>query len=65
MTLTRTPRLLAAAAACLGVTLFVGLGGIPTLAQVGESSLEFVGQLISNVQHISLDRFDPTCHPCL
>ena len=44
--------------------MFVGLGGMPTLAQAGESSIEFVGHLISNVQHISLDRFDPTCPQC-
>jgi hypothetical protein len=64
MTLTRTPRLLTAAAVCLGVSQFAELGGIPTLAQAGESSLEFVGHLISSVQHISLDRFDPTCPQC-
>jgi hypothetical protein len=64
MTLTRKPRLLTAAAVCLGVALFVGSGGMPTLARAGESSLEFVGHLISNVQHTSLDWFDPTCPQC-
>jgi hypothetical protein len=49
---------------CLGGALFVGLGGFPLLARAGESSLEFVGNLISNVHHISLDRLDPTCPQC-
>jgi hypothetical protein len=64
MTLTRTPWLITAAAVCLGVALFAELGGISTLARAGESPLEFVGHLNSNVQHISLDRFDPTCPQC-
>jgi hypothetical protein len=65
MILTRTRQLLTVGAAvCLGGTLFVGLGGLPTLAQAGESSLEFVGNLISNVHHISLDRLDPTYPHC-
>lgn len=65
MILTRTRHLLTAGAAvCLGGTLFVGLGGFPFLARAGESSLEFVGNLISNVQHISLGRLDPTYPRC-
>ena len=56
--------LTAGAAVCLGGALFVGLGGLPMLAQAGESSLEFVGNLISNVHHISLDRLDPTYPRC-
>ena len=64
MTLTRTHHLLTAAAVCLGGTLFVGLGGFPLLERAGESSLEFVGHLISNVHHISLDRLDPTYPRC-
>ena len=65
MTLTRTRQLLTVGATvCLGGTLFVGLGGLPMLARAGESSLEFVGNLISNVHHISLDRLDPTYPRC-
>lgn len=65
MILTRTRHLFTAGAAvCLGGTLFVGLGSVPVLARAGESSLEFVGHLISNVQQISLDRLDPTCPRC-
>jgi hypothetical protein len=65
MTLTPMRQLLAArAAVCLGGVLFVGLGGLPMLAQAGESSLKFVGNLISNVHHISLDRLDPTYPRC-
>ena len=65
MILTRTRYLLTAGAAvCLGGTLFVGLGGLPVLARASESSLDFVGNLISGVQHISLDRLDPTYPRC-
>lgn len=64
MTLTRTPRLLSAATACLGGALFVGMGGPTVMERVGESSLEFVGNLIKNVHHMSLDRLDPTCPQC-
>jgi hypothetical protein len=64
MTLARTRPLLTAAAVCIGGTLFAGLGGFPWLARAGESSLEFVGNLINNVHHISLDRLDPTCPRC-
>ena len=64
MTLTRSRPLLTVAAVCIGGTLFAGLGGFPLLAHAGESSLEFVGNLISNVHHISLDRLDPTYPRC-
>ena len=65
MILTRTRDLLTAGATvCLGGTLFVGLGGIPLLARASESSLEFVGNLISGVHNISLDRLDPTYPRC-
>jgi hypothetical protein len=65
MTATRTHQLLTAgAAACLGGALFVGLGGLPFLARACECPLEFVGNLISRVRHISLDRLDPTCPQC-
>ena len=64
MTLTRTRHLLTAVAVCLGGTLFVGLGGFPLLERAGESSLEFVGHLISNVHNTSLDRLDPTYPRC-
>ena len=62
MTITRTHQLFTAGAAvCLGGALFVGLGGLPFLARACECPLEFVGNLISNVHHPSLDRLDPTC----
>lgn len=64
MTFTRSRPLFTAAAMCIGGTLFIGLGGFPLLARAGESSLEFVGNLISNVHHISLDRLDPTYPHC-
>ena len=65
MTVTRTHQLLTAGAAvCLGGALFVGLGGISDVARVGETPVEFVGDLINNVHHIFLDRFDPTCPKC-
>ena len=64
MTFTRTRPLLTVAAVCIGGTLFAGLGGFPLLQRAGESSLEFVGNLISNVHHISLDRLDPTYPRC-
>ena len=65
MTITRAHQLLTAGAAvCLGVALFVGLGGLPFLARACECPLEFVGNLIGHVHHISLDRFDPTCPQC-
>jgi len=65
MSLTRTRYLLTAGVSvCFGGTLFVGLGGFPALARAGESSLEFVGHLISGVHNISLDRLDPTCPQC-
>jgi hypothetical protein len=64
MTFARSRQLLTAGAVCLGGTLFVGLGGVSALARAGESSLEFVGNLINNVHHISLDRFDPTYPRC-
>jgi hypothetical protein len=64
MTATRTrQRISVGTALCFGV-LFVGLGVLPMLAQAGESAIEFVGNLISNVHHISLDRLDPTCPQC-
>ena len=65
MIVTRTSQLLTAVAVCLGGALFVGLGGFTLLERAGESSLEFVGNLISNVHRISLDRLDPTCPQCL
>ena len=65
MTLTRPRHLLAAGAAvCIGGTLFVGLGGFPLLARASESSLEFVGTLIGNVHHISMDKLYPTYTRC-
>ena len=65
MIVTRMHQLLTAGAAmCIGGALFVGLGGFPLLERAGESSLEFVGNLISDVHHISLDRLDPTCPQC-
>ncbi len=65
MTVTRTHQLLTAGAAvCLGGALFVGLGGLPFLARACECPLEFVGNLIGNVHHTSLDRLDPTCPQC-
>jgi hypothetical protein len=64
MTLTRTHPLLKAAAVSLGGALFIALGGFTLLERAGESSLEFVGNLISNVHCISLDRLDPTCPQC-
>jgi hypothetical protein len=64
MIVTRTHQLLTAGAVCLGGALFVGLGGLPFLARACECPLEFVGNLISNVHHISLDRLDPTCPQC-
>jgi hypothetical protein len=64
MTVTRTHQLLTAeAAVCLGGALFVGLGGL-FLARACQCPLEFVGNLISHVHHISLDRLDPTCPQC-
>lgn len=63
MTLTRTRPRLTAAAVCLG-GLFVGLGGLSLLERAGDSSLEFVGNLISNVHHLYLDQLDPTCPQC-
>jgi hypothetical protein len=65
MSATRTHQLLTAgAAACLGVALFVGLGGLPFLARACECPLKFVGNLISHVHHNSLDQLDPTCPQC-
>ena len=65
MTVTRAHQLLTAgAAACLGGALFFGLGGLPILARACEWPPEFVGNLISNVHHTSLDRLDPTCPQC-
>ena len=64
MTVARTRPLLTAAAVSLGGALFIGLGGFTLLERAGESSLEFVGNLISNVHRISLDRLDPTCPQC-
>ena len=65
MILTRAHHLLTAVATvCLGGALFVGLGGLPLLMRAGESSLEFVGNLISNVHYISLDRLEPTYPRC-
>jgi hypothetical protein len=61
MIVTRTRQLLTiGVTVCLGGALFVGLGGFPFLERTGESSLEFVGNLISGVHHISMDRLDPT-----
>jgi len=64
MMLARTRPLLTAVAVCLGGTLFAGSGGCTLLARAGKSSLEFVGNLISNVHNISLDRLDPTYPRC-
>jgi hypothetical protein len=65
MTVTRTHQLpTAGAVACLGGALFVGLGGLPVLVCACESPLEFVGNLISSVHHISLDQLDPTYSRC-
>ena len=65
MLVTRARQLLTIGATlCLGGTLFVGLGGIPFVERAGESSLEFVGNLISGVHHISMDRLDPTYPRC-
>jgi hypothetical protein len=64
MTLARSCQLITARAVSLGGVLFVGLGGMSTVAHAGESSFEFVGNLINNVHNISLDRFDPTCPKC-
>lgn len=52
------------ATVCLGGALFVGMGGSFAIMRAGESSLEFVGNLIRNVHNISLDRLDPTCPQC-
>lgn len=49
---------------CLGGTLYAGLYSYPVLVRAGESSLEFVGNLISNAHNISLDKLDPTCPRC-
>lgn len=65
MNLPRARSLLTTAAVCLGGALFVGIGGFTFLERSGESSLEFVGNLISKVHHISLDQLDPTCPQCL
>ena len=54
------PLLTVVVAVCLGGTLSAGLYSLPVLVRAGESSLEFVGNLISNVRNISLDKLDPT-----
>lgn len=65
MTVTRTHQLLiAGVAACSGGALFVGLGGLPFLGRACQCPLEFVGNLIGHVHHISLDPLDPTCPQC-
>ena len=64
MSRARTPPLLLAAAVLFGGALFVGLNGFSLLASAGQSSLTFVGNLIGNVHHISVDRLDPTCPQC-
>ncbi|MDE1162400.1 MAG: hypothetical protein PW792_10720 [Acidobacteriaceae bacterium] len=43
------------AVAAIGVS-----GGFSAIARAGGASLEFVGNLIQSVQHISLDPLDPT-----
>ena len=48
----------------LGGTLFAIIGGVSGMARTGEASLEFVGNLINNIQGFSLDRLDPTCPQC-
>ena len=63
MTIARPRQLLAVGTAvCLGGALFAGMGGMQRIAQGGETSLEFVGNLISSVHDIRLDQLDPT-HP--
>lgn len=65
MTIARPRQLLAVGAAvCLGGALFAGMGGVQRIAQGGEASLEFVGNLISSVRHIRLDRLDATYPRC-
>lgn len=64
MTLARKHPLLAVAAVCFGGVLSVRSDGFSLLQHAGGSSLEFVGNLIGNVHHISLDRLDPTCLQC-
>lgn len=66
MKLARSYQLLAAGfAACLGGSLFVGMGGATSLARAGEASLEFVGNLIESVHDIPLsERLDPTYPRC-
>jgi hypothetical protein len=54
------PLLTAVVAVCLGGTLSAGLYSLPDLVRAGESSLEFVGNLIGKVHYISLDKLDPT-----
>lgn len=47
------------------VALAIGLpGSISAMARAGDASLEFVGNLIQSVHHISLDRLDPTYPHC-
>ena len=65
MIVSRTHQLLTAGAAmCIGGALFVGLGGLPVFVRACVHPLEFVGNLIGNVQRISLDRLDSTCPQC-
>ena len=65
MTIARPRQLLAVGTAvCLRGTLFAGMGSVQRIAQGGEASLEFVGNLISAVRDIRLDRFDPTYPRC-
>ena len=61
MSFARPHRLFAIGALCVGVALFIGIGGISVLVRASESSIEFVGNLINSVHHISMDRLDPTC----
>ena len=65
MTIARPRQLLAVGTAvCLGGALFAGMGSVQRIAQGGEASLEFVGNLISSVRDIRLDRLDPTYPRC-
>ncbi len=65
MTIARPRQLLAVGTAvCLGGALFAGTGSVQRIAQGGETSLEFVGNLISSVRDIRLDQLDPTYPHC-
>ena len=65
MTIARPRKLLAVGTAvCLVGALSAGMGGVQRIAQGGEASLEFVGNLISSVRDIRPDRLDPTYPRC-